>query len=121
MPGGQGLPQECLPGGDMSRYLEDVRRYDDRPDLAAVKGLERYLASAMRSPDSRFVATTDARELSTIRDKFLKRKLKLKDGNQKLDALVGEVAHQMKAQRMKRRLTFYYLCAKRANKLSVFS
>lgn len=107
-------------GETMSRYLEDVRRYDPTPDEAAVKGLERYLATALRNPDSRFVAASDQRELTTIRDRFLKRKLGMKDGNQKLDALVGHVAAQMKQQRMKGRLTFYYLCAKRANKLSMF-
>jgi len=104
----------------MSKYLEDVRKYDARPDLAAVKGLERYLGSALRNPDLRFVAASDRRELDTIRDKFLKRKLGLKDGNQKLDAVVSQVALDMKAQRMKRRLTFYYLCAKRVDKLAVF-
>ncbi|MEX0626999.1 MAG: DUF2853 family protein [Cucumibacter sp.] len=105
----------------MSRYLEDVRRYDKRADEAVVKRLERYLGGALRTPDSRFVAATDRRELDTIRDKFLKRKLGMKDRRDKLDSIVAQVAQEMKAQRMKRRLTFYYLCAKRANKLNLFT
>lgn len=105
----------------MRRYLDDVRRYDKRAEPEVVMGLARYLGGSLRAPDARYVATSNRRELDAIRDKFLKRKLGLKARRAALDEILDGVAEEMKAQRMKRRLTFYYLVAKKADKLGMFN
>lgn len=105
----------------MSKYLDDVRKYDRSASPEVVGKLEKYLGVALRSRDSQYVAASSKKELATVRDNFLKRKLGLKDSDEKLDAIVHGVATKMKGQRMKGRLTFYYLCAKKAERLSIFS
>ncbi|WP_029040106.1 DUF2853 family protein [Cucumibacter marinus] len=105
----------------MNKYLTRVRQYDELADEKVVKNLERYLGIALRSPDSRYVAASSAAELELVKRNFLKKKLGLKEPNGALDDIVGSVAQQMRDRRMKCRLTFYYLCAKRADRLSVFS
>jgi uncharacterized protein DUF2853 len=105
----------------MSKYLDEVRKYDKKASEDVVRKFEKYLGIALRNRDSRFVAASNKKELGTVRNNFLKKKLGLKGTDAELDKIVEHVARQMSGQRMKGRLTFYYLCAKKADKLSVFS
>ncbi|NOZ32788.1 MAG: DUF2853 family protein [Alphaproteobacteria bacterium] len=105
----------------MSKYLDDVRQYDKKASEDVVKKFEKYLGIALRNRDSRFVAASSKKELGSVRTNFLKKKLGMKGTDAELDKIVNHVAKQMNGQRMKNRLTFYYLCAKKADMLSVFS
>lgn len=101
-------------------YFENIKeKYDAKADEAVVMTITKYLGASLNDKDSKYVACGDETERNTVRDNFLKKKLGLKDDNEVLDAKVVAVCDEMKAakQRMKDRVTFYYLLAKNEGKL----
>ena len=62
----------------------------------------------------------DPAELARVRDNFLKKKLTLTDGDDKLDAAIAGVITKMKADKTKSRVTVYYLLAEQYKKLDLF-
>jgi hypothetical protein len=103
---------------DMSEYTDDVARYIDSVDEAAVAGIVKHLGIALRSSkDASLVACSDASERDRVRDSWLKKKLGLAD-DAALDADVMAVCAQMKEDREKNRVTFYYLLADKHGKLA---
>ena len=96
-------------------YFENIKeKYDAKADEAHVMAITKYLGASLSDKDAKYVACGDETERNTVRDAFLKKKLGLKDDNEVLDAKVVAVCDEMKAakQRMKDRVTFYYLLAK---------
>lgn len=102
-------------------WAADVKKYDRTADDGAIAGLVRYCGIALRKPDSAMVAMSDAKETARVRDGFLKKKLGLTQSDADLDAAIGEVGQQMKADRTKNRVTVYYLLAKNFGKLDTFN
>ncbi len=103
---------------DMSEYTDDVARYTDSVDEDAVAGIVKHLGIALRSSkDAALVACSDASERDRVRDSWLKKKLGLQD-DAALDADVMAVCAQMKEDREKSRVTFYYLLADKHGKLA---
>ncbi len=101
-------------------YFENIKeKYDAKADEAVVMAITKYLGASLNDRDSKYVSCTDETERNTVRDNFLKKKLGLKDDNEALDAKVMAVCDEMKAakQRMKDRVSFYYLLAKNEGKL----
>jgi len=101
-------------------YFENITaKYDKKADEAVVMTITKYLGASLNDKDSKYVACGDETERNTVRDAFLKKKLGLKDDKDVLDAKVMAVCDEMKAakQRMKDRVTFYYLLAKNEGKL----
>ena len=105
---------------DHTEYLADVKTYHSDLDEDAVKGIVKHCGIALRNRDSSMVSTSDKSELDRVRDSFLKKKLGLTHSDAELDAAVKEVAEAMKADRTKSRVTFYYLLAKKYDRLSDF-
>ena len=108
---------------DHTDYLPNVASYHDSVDdvdEAAVKGIVRHLGIALRSRDASLVSSSDPAELARVRDGFLKKKLALTLSEAELDAAVKEVAQTMKGERAKSRVTFYYLLAKKFDRLPAF-
>ena len=101
---------------DISAHIEDVKRYDSSPDEAAVAGIVKYLGIALRSRDASLVSCSDDTELERVRGGFCKKKLGM--GPDEAAAAVQKVCEQMKGDRNKKRVTFYYLLARNAGKLS---
>lgn len=101
----------------MSDYLDDVKRYDSAPDERAVDRIVKHLGIALRSRDSSLVSCSDASELARVRDKWCVKKLGAPDAAA-ADAVIEKVCKEMKGDRSKSRVTFYYLCAKHLGKLA---
>ena len=101
-------------------YIADVRGYDADAQEAVIKKIVNYCGIALQSRDGSFVACSDETERNTVRDSFLVKKLGLTDETSELDALVMAVCETMQKDRMKNRVTFYYLLAKNEGKLSAF-
>jgi len=99
-------------------YLEDARRYDADVSEAHIKAIVTHLGIALQSQDGKFVACTDDKERDTVRDSWLVKKLGVEGTTDVLDAKVVSICEAMKADRMKKRPTFYYLLAKAEDKLS---
>lgn len=98
-------------------YVEKVRAYDKDADAMVVKKIVDHLGIALQSRDGMFVACSDEDERKVVAQSWLKKKLGLNADDETLDAKVLETCEQMKADRMKDRVTFYYLAAKSARKL----
>lgn len=92
-------------------YWEAVKKYDAKADEDIVRKIVNYCGIALNSRDGKFVACTDEEERTTVRDGFLKKKLGLKGDDSELDAKVAAVCEQMKKDRLKNRVVFYYLLA----------
>jgi hypothetical protein len=107
---------------DVKEFIGDVLRYDASADEAVVGKIVRHLGIALQKnnagnlTDSGMVAASDQTELDRVRDKWCTKKLGLDESAG--GKIVKEVAEEMKADRHKNRVTFYYLVAKRAGKLA---
>lgn len=99
-------------------YLEKVRVYDASASEEIVKKIVNHCGISLSSRDGKFVACTDEAERFTVRDSWLKKKLNLEGTDAELDAKVLDVCNIMKADRLKSRVTFYYLLAKAEGKLA---
>ena len=98
-------------------YWEAVKKYDAKADEDIVRKIVNYCGISLNSRDGKFVACTDETERNTVRDGFIKKKLGLKGDDADLDAKVMAVCEQMKKDRLKNRVIFYYLLAQNENKL----
>jgi len=103
----------------MSDYSVDIAKYTATVNEAAVATIVKYCGIALRNADSAKVATSDAKELATVRDGFAAKKLGL--SADAADAGIKLVAEKMKADRSKSRVTFYYLLAEATGTLAKLS
>ena len=98
---------------NMSDYSADIALYTDSVDEAAVAAIVKHLGIALRSSrDAALVSCTDDTERARVRDSWLKKKLGKQD-DAALDADIMAVCQQMKADKTKSRVTFYYLLAEK--------
>ena len=101
------------------KHLKDITKYDKTPDMKLANALYRRLAGAMAKSDARTVAFSDKKEVARVRNGFIKKTLEITD-RKKADAALEAVAHTLKKDRSKSRLTAYYLLAqelRRANRV----
>jgi hypothetical protein len=100
----------------MSDYLADVQRYDASANEEAVNKIVKHLGIALRSRDASLVSCSDNSELDRVREKWCGKKLGITD-DAASDEVIGKVCEEMKGDRNKQRVTFYYLVAKHMGKL----
>ena len=101
---------------DISKYLEDVKRYDSNANEKAVETIVKYLGIALRSRDASLVSCSDDKELDRVRKGFCVKKLGLDAAA--ADAAVKKTCETMKGDRNKNRVTFYYLVAQASGTMS---
>jgi len=99
-------------------YIENVRKYDPTASEAVVQKVVNYCGIALRNKDSSLVSCSDEVEKNRVRDGYCFKKLDMDQAT--ASAAVDVVCETMKPDRMKSRVTFYYLLAKNAGKLSIF-
>jgi len=102
-------------------YAADVKKYAPNCNEAAVKGIVKHLGIALKSNDASMVACSSKSELERIRESWLKKKLALTNSDADLDAAIKGVCEQMKADRSKSRVTFYYLLADKYGKIAALA
>jgi len=98
------------------KYMDDVKKFASNVNEAAVKTIVGYLGIALQSRDASLVSCTDPKELDRVVDGFCKKKLGLSAAD--AAATVQGVCEDMKADRQKNRVTFYYLTAEKSGTLS---
>lgn len=99
----------------MADHLKNVQEYDKDADPEVVEKLVTHLGIAARDNDASKVAASDPSELDRIKTGFCKKVLELDDDE--AERAVNATAEQMKGDRNKSRVAFYYLVAKHADKL----
>ena len=100
----------------MSKYIEDVRKYDSGASQETVDKIAKHLGIALRNRDSSLVSCTDPKELERVRTSWIGKKLGVSDEG-KANAAIEKVCEQMSGDNTKHRVTFYYLTAKHLGKL----
>jgi len=98
-------------------YVEAVVKYDANAKPELVKKIVDHLGAVLDTRDGKFVACSDAKERADVVRSWLVKKLGVEGSAETLDAKVAVVCDIMKADRMKNRVTFYYLLAKNAGML----
>jgi hypothetical protein len=98
-------------------YDEQLKKY--APDAADAHGkaIAKHLGIALNGSDSAHVAASSKSELETVREQWLKKKLKLTQADDDLDAAIAEVCAVMKPDKAKHRVVVYYLLAEKFGKL----
>lgn len=99
----------------MSDYVADVKKYTATVNEAAVAAIVKYCGIALQNADSSLVATSDPKELTTVREGFAAKKLGL--SAEAADAAMKTATEKMKAAQRKSRVTFYYLLAEASGTL----
>lgn len=98
--------------------LEDINKYTTA-DEHVVAAMEKTYALALSNADARLVSFSDADELKTVRENFVKGKLGVTDSDDDIDAAIKAIGERVPGRRQ--RLTVYYLLAEQYGKLGVFA
>ncbi|QLP96787.1 MAG: DUF2853 family protein [Rhodoblastus sp.] len=100
-------------------YAADVKKYAPKADDAVIGKIVKHLGIALRNRDSSLVSCTDPDEVKRVKESWCLKKLGA-DADAS-DAAIKAVCEQMKADKAKSRVTFYYLCAEKLGKLGVLA
>ena len=100
------------------KYYANVQKFDPKARKPVVQGIVKYCGASLKSRDASLIACSDEAELKRVANGFVTKKLgKTSDQME----LAKEICQQMKEERFKSRVTFYYLAAKKARKLGQFT
>jgi len=102
-------------------YVAEVKRYDANADEAAVSAIVKHLGIALKSRDASLVSCSSKDELARVRDSWCKKKLEATQSDAELDGVIKEICETMKGDARKHRVIFYYLLAKKMNKMSALA
>ncbi|MFK8036657.1 MAG: DUF2853 family protein [Crocinitomicaceae bacterium] len=112
----------------MSKRAELIEKYHKEMDKLGIKNVDKGLfekvvigcGPSIYNADSSTVSGTDEKELATVKNNFLIKKLGLKDGSE-LDKAISEVIDTMgKSNKNKYRAIFYYLLVTKFNKANAY-
>jgi hypothetical protein len=105
---------------DISKYIDNVKKYAPNADEAAVGGVIRHCGIALRNKDSSLVSASDPAEVNRVVQGFCKKKLARTEGDDVILAAVTSVLTKMKEDKQKSRVTVYYLIAEHYGQLALF-
>ncbi len=101
-------------------YGEDIEKFDGSCDIELLDAIVKHIGQAIFHADGEKVSCSETKELVTVRESFLKRKLKLNQSDSELDSAIKEVCQTLgSSNRNKYRATFYYLLTKKFDKKSL--
>lgn len=107
---------------DASEYAGNIKQYTREYNQRAAEKIVGHLGIALRKPDSRIVACSQAAELQRVREKWCRSKLGLAHSNAELDSSIQLICEKMKADgARKSRVTFYYLLAEHFDRLDLLA
>ena len=103
-------------------YTKDIKKHLGSVDEDFLAIVVKNLGPSIYRKDAESVACSDPKELETVKNNFLVKKLQLaKEDKEALDKAVADVCQQLKGVRTKYRATFYYMLAKNLKKESLLS
>lgn len=100
------------------KALEDVKKYDPKPDEALLRALVANYAIVFRNADSAYVSCSQKDELERVKKNFLLNKLHVDLSDEEMDKLLKEVCATIQGRKL--RSTFYYLLVKKLGKEDKF-
>lgn len=106
----------------VEKYAAHVKeKFNVQPDRELLDRVARGLGPAIYNRDAATVSGTDEKELQTVKNNFLIKKLGLNDGPQLMDAIHKVMETYGKSERTKYRAVVYYILTKHFNKESVYN
>jgi hypothetical protein len=105
----------------IAKYASDLKnKCGMTPDMELLTKVTIGCGPSIYSDDASTVAASQASELETIKDKFLVKKLGLKDGPALMEGINKVVETYGKSERNKYRAVVYYMLTKHFKKESVY-
>lgn len=105
----------------IEKYAADIQsKFGEKADLAFLTKVTIGLGPSIYNADASKVSGTDDKEIATVRNNFLIKKLGLKDGPQLGEAISSVIAKYGVSERNKYRAVVYYMLAKHFKKESVY-
>lgn len=106
----------------IEKYAKDIKeKVGDTPDMDLLRKVTIGCGPSIYNKDSSTVSATDPAELERVRENFLKKKLGLKESDDKLDAAIQAVIERYgKSVRAKYRAVVYYLLTLHFKKASAY-
>ncbi|WP_343486519.1 DUF2853 family protein [Allomuricauda sp. d1] len=105
----------------VQKYAADIKeKFGESPDMDLLNKVAVGLGPAIYNLDASKVSGSDDKELETVKNNFLIKKLGLSDSPQLMDAIKSVVEKYGSSVKNKHRAVVYYMLAKHFNKESVY-
>ena len=106
----------------IEKYAADIKeKFGEEPDMDFLTKVTVGLGPAIYNLDASKVSGSDEKELDTVRNNFLVKKLGLSDGPELLDAINTVIEQYGKSEKNKHRAVIYYKLAKHFGRESVYN
>jgi hypothetical protein len=99
-------------------YKPQMTKFAPAANQKAVDAIIKHLGIALSGTDSSLVSCSSKSECETVREQWLKKKLKATGSDAELDMAIADVCTTMKAEKDKHRVVFYYLLADKLGKVA---
>ncbi len=104
------------------KYAEDIKnKFGVTPDMDFLTKVAVGLGPAIYNLDASKVSGSDEKELETVKNNFLMKKLGLDDSPELMDAINEVIVKYGTSEKNKHRAVIYYMLAKHFKKESVYN
>ncbi len=105
----------------IEKYVADIKdKFGATPDMALLTKVTIGLGPSIYNLDASKVSGADDKELETVKNNYLIKKLGLSDGPQLMEAIKSVVAQYGASNKNKHRAVVYYMLCKHFKKESVY-
>ncbi len=105
----------------IEKYATDIKeKFGEEPDMDFLTKVAIGLGPAIYNLDASKVSGSDEKELDTVKNNFLIKKLGLSDGPELLNAIHSVIDKYGKSEKNKHRAVIYYQLARHFGKESVY-
>ena len=106
----------------IEKYAADIKqKFGESPDMDLLTKVAVGLGPAIYNLDASKVSGSDGKELDTVKNNFLIKKLGLSDGPELMDAINAVIDKYGRSDKNKHRAVIYYQLAKHFGKESVYN
>ncbi|PCJ94107.1 MAG: hypothetical protein COA50_13225 [Flavobacteriaceae bacterium] len=106
----------------IEKYAADIKsKFGQTPDMDLLTKVSIGLGPAIYNKDSSKVSGTDDKELETVKNNFLIKKLGLSDNSGLMESINVVIAKYGKSEKNKHRAVVYYMLAKHHGKESIYN
>lgn len=106
----------------IEKYAADIKdKFGETPNMDLLTKVTVGLGPSIYNADASKVSGTDEKELQTVKNNFLIKKLGLADSPQLMDAINSVITKYGTSERNKHRAVVYYMLAKHFKKESVYN
>lgn len=104
------------------KYAEDIKnKFGETPDMDLLTKVAIGLGPAIYNLDASKVSGSDDKELETVKNNFLIKKLGLADSAALMDAINSVIAKYGSSEKNKHRAVIYYMLTKHFGKEAVYN